>query len=177
MIPPEAAALIEHYAMTTLPIEGTSFVSTWRSTEEFDSGDPVGTSMIGLYVAGVSSSLFHRLRADEVWHHYGGDPLRLVLLLPDGSDRDVLLGPDWRTGQHVQFVIPKGVWQAGEVAPGGAHGWSLFGCTMAPGFTGASFEGGRTADLLQGWPQRQTDIERLGVPGDHGTRMPDGFAT
>ena len=60
-------------------------------------------------------------------------------------------------------MIPAGVWQAGELVPGGA--WALFGCTMAPGFTAASFEGGTVADLLASYPEREEDIRRLGIPG------------
>jgi predicted cupin superfamily sugar epimerase len=78
-------------------------------------------------------------------------------------------------GQLVQFVIAAGVWQAGELAPGGT--WALFGCTMAPGFTDACFEGGRAADLVRQYPQRADDIERLGLAADHVTKMPEGFAT
>ena len=73
--------------------------------------------MIGMYAhEPLSRSLFHRLPADEVWHFYGGDPLRLVLLYPGGQSADVILGPDPLAGQKVQFVVPAGVWQAGWVA-------------------------------------------------------------
>ena len=123
----------------------------------------------------LSRSLFHRLTHDEVWHFYGGDPLRLVLLQPDGADDEVVLGPDLHAGQRVQYVIPAGTWQAGELMPGGS--WALFGCTMAPGFTGTCFEGGRRDDLLRSHPARRADIKPLGVPDDHETAMPDGFAT
>jgi predicted cupin superfamily sugar epimerase len=66
-----------------------------------------------------SRSLFHRLAYDEIWHFYAGDPLRLVLLHPDGSDEEVVLG-DAVEGHAVQHVIPAGTWQAGETVPGGA---------------------------------------------------------
>jgi predicted cupin superfamily sugar epimerase len=75
----------------------------------------------------------------------------------------------------VQFVVPAGVWQAGEIHPRGI--WALFGCTMAPGFTGVGFEGGRRSTLLASHPSRRAEIERLGVPDDHLTAMPEGFAT
>ena len=179
---PTAAALVAHYGMQPLPVEGTWFVSTWRSDPAQDLpgggplGTPVGTAMIGLYTADPPSHRrFHRLTHDEVWHFYGGHPIRLVLLHPDGRDEEVTLGPDPLAGQAVQHVIPAGVWQAGELAAGGE--WALFGCTMAPGFTGTCFEGGPAAALLAGWPARAEDNTRLALPDDHSTRMPDGFAT
>jgi predicted cupin superfamily sugar epimerase len=121
----------------------------------------------------VSRSLFHRLAYDEVWHFYAGDPLRLLLLHPDGADEDVVLG-DPLAGHRVQHVVPAGVWQAAEVVPRGS--WSLFGCTMAPGFTGGCFEGGLVPELLRTHPQRRQDVERLGVPAGEAATMPDGFA-
>lgn len=162
--------------MTTLPVEATYFVSTYRSEANTNTGGPVGTAMIGMYSNDPPSrSLFHRLDFDEVWHFYGGDPMRLVLLRLDGTSTDVIMGSDVLAGQLVQFVIPAGVWQAGELMPGGS--WALFGCTMAPGFTGTCFEGGTINDLMVTHPGRHADIGRLGIPDEHDTSMPDGFAT
>lgn len=173
---PHVRRLVDHLGLTPLPVEGTFFVSTYRSATELPGGGPVGTAMIGLYSADPPSrSLFHRLTFDETWHAYGGDPLRLVLLHPDGSDEEVVLGGDVLAGERVQHVVPAGTWQAGELVAGGS--WALFGCTMAPGFTGMCFEGGRAADLLATHPARADDIARLAVPDDHATAMPDGFAT
>lgn len=176
MIGPTARQLVEHLDMAQLPVEATYFASTYRSVEDTETGGPVGTAMIGLYSNDPPSrSLFHRLTFDEVWHFYRGDPLRLVLLHPDGSSADVVMGPDILAGQVVQYVVPAGVWQAGELVTGGE--WALFGCTMAPGFTGTCFEGGRIMDLLDTHPDRQADIRRLGIADGHGTTMPSGFAT
>jgi len=166
--------LVERFGMELLPVEATFFAQTYRSAAGAAAGGPAGSAGIGLYcVEPPSRSLFHRLEFDEVWHFYAGDPLRLVLLHRDGRDEDVLLG-DPLAGHRVQHVVPAGAWQAGEVAPGGR--WSLFGCTMAPGFTGSCFEGGRVPELLRTHPQRAADIERLGVPAGEAATMPDGFA-
>jgi predicted cupin superfamily sugar epimerase len=171
-----ARQLIERLGMTPLPVEATFFVSTYRSEANTDTGGPVGTAMIGLYSSDPPSrSLFHRLDFDEVWHFYSGDPLRLVLLYPDGSSADVVMGSDVLAGHVVQYVIPAGVWQAGELVAGGS--WALFGCTMAPGFTGTCFEGGHIGDLLASYPDRETDVRRLGIPDDHDASMPSDFAT
>jgi predicted cupin superfamily sugar epimerase len=157
-----------------LPVEGTLFASTYRSLAETPDGGPVGTAMIGMYAhEPLSHSLFHRLPSDEVWHFYGGDPLRLVMLHPDGTSEDRWMGIG--DGLEVQTVVPAGVWQAGELHPDGLY--ALFGCTMAPGFTGAGFEGGHQAALGAAYPSRLHDIVRLGVPDDHMVQMPDGFAT
>ncbi len=171
----EVRALIELYGLRPLPVEGTLFAGTYRSRGEFPDGKPHGTAMVGLYCEEPRSvSLFHRLAADEVWHFYSGDPLRLILIHPDGSSEEVVMGGDPFAGQLAQFVVPAGVWQAGELLPGGR--FALYGCTMAPGFTGDSFEGGSRERLEALCPARKADIARLGC-GPETTHMPNGFAT
>ena len=171
---PEVKNLIEHYHLQPLPVEGTLFVSTYRSPQEYENGKPVGTAILALYCDDpYSVSMFHRLRYDEVWHFYGGDPLRLILLYPDGSSRDVVMGSDPTGGQLVQFVIPAGVWQAGHMLAGGKY--SLFGCTVAPGFTDDIFEGGTREQLLAMYPERAEAINKFSVSG--ATKMPEGFAS
>jgi predicted cupin superfamily sugar epimerase len=171
---PKIKALIDHFHFTPLPAEGTLFASTWRSSQEFADGSPVGTAMIGMYcIDPLSQSFFHRLPVDETWHFYGGDPLRLVLLAPDGSSRDIIMGSDPLNGEHMQFVVPSGVWQAGQIVPGGKY--SLFGCTLAPGFTGSMYEGGLREELLKNFPDRKDDILRSTAKNAE-TRMPEGFA-
>ncbi len=172
---PETKALIEHYKLKSLPVEGTLFTSTYRSSLELSDGTPFGTAMIGLYSDDpLSVSCFHRLPSFEIWHVYGGDPFKLILLYPDGSSQDILMGSNPLEGQRVQFVVPADVWQAGYMLPGGRY--SLFGCTMAPGFTSQGFEAGMSDDLIAQYPTRAAEILRLSVNG-HQTKMPTGFAT
>ena len=172
---PDTKAMIEHYKLEPLPVEGTLFAGTYRSKLEMPDGSPVGTARIGLYSDSPPSvSCFHRLIHDEIWHVYGGDPFKLVLLHPDGSSEEILMGLNPLEGQHVQYLVPANSWQAGYMLPGGRY--SLFGCTMSPGFTGNGFEAAIAADLIAQYPTRAADILRLGVNG-HQTRMPENFAT
>ncbi len=171
---PDTKAMIEHYKLLPLPVEGTLFTSTYRSNTERSDGTPYGTAMIGLYSDEPRSvSCFHRLPSDEIWHMYGGDPFKLILLYPDGLSQEILMGTNPLLGQFVQFVIRANTWQAGFMLPNGRY--SLFACTMSPGFTSASFEAGLAAELILKYPTRAADILRLSVNG-HETRMPDGFA-
>lgn len=169
---PDVAALVRRLGLRPLPVEGTLVVQTYRSRESLSDGGPAATAMLGLFAVDPSSrSLFHRLVHDEVWHFHAGDPLRLVLLHPDGTDEEVVLGADLHAGHLPQHVVPAGSWQAGELVPGGR--WALFGCTMAPGFTPACFEGGRASELLASHPQRAEDVRRLGIPDGDPVEMPD----
>ena len=171
---PSVEQLIERYGLVPLEVEGTLFASTYQA--DIADGGPVGTAIIGMYShEPLSRSLFHRLPADEIWHFYGGDPIRLVLLSPDGSSNEVWLGPDFARGPHVQYVVPAGTWQAGELSHDGIYG--LFGCTMAPGFTEAGFEGGAKSVLLASHPDRSDDIDRLGIPDGEAHTMSAGSAS
>ena len=81
-------------------------------------------------------SAWHRVDADEVWHHYAGAPLEL-LLSADGRQRsDVHLGSDLAAGERPQAVVPAGVWQSAR----SLGDWTLVGCTVAPAFDFAGFE-------------------------------------
>ncbi|MFJ7337971.1 cupin domain-containing protein [Streptomyces sp. NPDC101110] len=140
--------LIAHYRLEPIPREGGLFRQTWAGPERAD-GRPEGTAIVALLTADDFSAL-HRLPTDEIWHFYRGDPLELLLLDPDGTARTVVLGPDVLHGQHVQFTVPAGTWMGGTVH--GAGQWTLFGCTMAPGFTFDGYEHGDAAELTAGYP-------------------------
>ncbi len=171
---PTTKQVIEHFQMTTLPVESTYFVKTYRSKTSRPDGSADGSAIIALYSDEPRScSLFHRLKYEEVWHFYAGDPIRLVLLYPDKTSKEVILGSDFTKGELIQFTVPENVWQAGEIVKGGE--WGLFGCTMSPGFSGEIFEGGYYSELINDFPDRAEDIKRLCVPAEHEKNMPKGY--
>lgn len=153
--------LIAHFGLEPIPREGGLFRQTWAGPERPD-GRPEGTAIVALLAAGDFSAL-HRLPTDEIWHFYRGDPLELLLLAPDGATRTVVLGPDVLDGQHVQFTVPAGTWMGGKVR--GAGQWTLFGCTMAPGFTFDGYEHGDAAELTTRYPAVADEIAELSRPG------------
>ncbi|MEH0649197.1 cupin domain-containing protein [Streptomyces scabiei] len=174
--------LIAHYALQPIPREGGRFRQTWAGPER-DDGRPEGTAIVALLTTEPGDySALHRLPGDEIWHYHLGDPLRMLLLAPDGSSRVVVLGPRVLDGQHVQYVVPAGTWMGARVLDGdgdgdgdgggdgdgdgggggGGDGWTLFGCTMAPGFTFEGYEHGDTAELALLYPDRAAEIGELG---------------
>ncbi|AOT10838.1 cupin domain-containing protein [Pseudoalteromonas luteoviolacea] len=166
--------VLGHYRFLRLPVEGTLYKSTWRADMALDDNKPVGTAMIGMYCHALKSvSCFHRLKYDEVWHFYQGDAFNLYLLYPDGRAETVVMGPDFKQGQQLQYRIPAGVWQAGELSGSGQY--AIFGCTMAPGFTGDCFEAADHQALKCDYPEVADICDRLAV-NNHETKMPTGFA-
>ena len=174
-IHPDTLAMLRHYRFERLPVEGTLYKSTWRSETNNLDGGPVGTAMIGMYANEPESvSCFHKLDFEEAWHFYGGDPFTLYLLYPDGTTAEIKMGTDPTKDQYVQYVIPAGVWQAGCLDQGGRY--ALFGCTMAPGFTGTCFEAGVADELIAAYPSKASIIHKLSING-HEKLMPEGFAS
>ena len=83
-----------------------------------------------------SSTAWHRIDADEIWHHYAGSDVELRLS-PDGvSEQVVRLGSDLAAGAHPQFLVPAGAWFMTRPI----DGWALCGCTVCPGFEFSGFE-------------------------------------
>ncbi|MFJ9816099.1 cupin domain-containing protein [Streptomyces sp. NPDC101151] len=152
--------LIAQYGLEPIPREGGLFRRTWAGPERPD-GRPEGSAIVALLTADDFCAL-HRLPSDEVWHFYLGDPLRLLLLSPDGTTRTAVLGPGLRAGQHVQLTVPAGTWMGAQVASGGA--WAFFGCTMVPGFTYEGYEHGDAADLSARYPAEAARIAELSRP-------------
>ena len=74
----------------------------------------------------------HRLKSDEIYHFYMGDPVQLTLVHPSGTIKVLFLGHDIRAGQFVQAVVPAGIWQGAYLLEGGQ--FALMGATVAPGF-------------------------------------------
>lgn len=168
MSPPDdrARRIIELLGLEPLPVEGGLYRQTWRLEADapLPAGHVVGTAIyFALTDDPDSFSAMHRLRETEVWHFYTGDPVELLLLLPDGEVERPVLGPDVLAGQRPQVVVHPGTWMGGTLAPGGR--FALLGTTMAPGFTPSSFETGIAEELSAGWPSAAATIERLTRPG------------
>ncbi len=161
--PPEAASLIARFHMQPVPEEGGWFAQVQRTGETIDgtalparySGirHPVSTAI--LYVETTTGfSALHRLKTDEVWHFYGGDPVHFLLLTPDGQSREAVLD-----AANPALVVPHDVWQGST--PSGPHGWSFTGTTMAPGFIPQDFELATRAALIREYPAAARQITAL----------------
>lgn len=163
---PSAADIAAALGLTPHPIEGGWFRETWRSPERVPAGSvprigadrSVGTAIY--YLLGPDTfSEMHLLPTDEVFHFYAGHPVRQLQLWPDGSVREVVIGPDVLAGQVPQLVVPGGVWQGAALEPGGEY--ALLGATMAPGFDYADYRTGRREELSARWPTVADRISRL----------------
>jgi predicted cupin superfamily sugar epimerase len=116
--------------------EGGHFRETFRAPDAHGAaGRGASTAIFFLLRAGERSH-WHRVDADEVWHHYAGASLELSMSDDGSATRHLRLGSDFGLGETPQIVVPRGVWQAAR----SLGNWTLVGCTVAPGFDFAGFE-------------------------------------
>lgn len=143
------------------PVEGGSYRRTYTSDVSvalLRGVRPYGTAIYYLLESGNFSEM-HQLASDEIFHFYYGDPLEMLQLLPDGGSAVLTLGPDLKAGQHVQLVVPAGVWQGTRLIGGGKV--ALLGCTVTPGFDFADYRSGSYAELAAQWPGQTERIRAL----------------
>jgi hypothetical protein len=166
---PTAAAqeIIDRLGLTPHPEEGGYFRETYRAAETVPAsaldasygGARAHSTAIYYLLTPDTYSAMHRVRSDEVYHFYLGDPIEMLQLVPGGGGRTVLIGPDVLAGMQPQLVVPRGVWQGSRLVPGGSHGFALLGATVAPGFDYADYEHGVRATLIADWPAFGSLIE------------------
>jgi predicted cupin superfamily sugar epimerase len=143
------------------PIEGGSFRRTYTSAGSVDL--PRGTRHQGTAIYYLlepeTFSEMHVLSSDEIFHFYLGDPVEMLQLHPEGQTAIFILGPDIEAGQHVQLVVPAGVWQGTRLIGDGQV--ALLGCTVCPGFDFADYRNARYAELAEKWPAEAERIRAL----------------
>ncbi|GAB7538502.1 cupin domain-containing protein [Burkholderia sp. 3C] len=160
---PAAAELIERFALLPHP-EGGYFRETYRAPlrvgREADGASRSASTAIYYLLCDGAYSAWHRIRSDEVWHFYAGDPLDVYLL--DDADGLVIhrLGnPLLHPGAVSQAVVPAGRWFGAACAD--SAGFALVGCTVAPGFEFAEFELADPQALARQFPQHAEAVARL----------------
>jgi uncharacterized protein len=149
------------------PREGGWFSETYRSPTRFVPDDYPGerhhSTAIYYLLTPETYSRLHRLRGDEVFHHYAGDAVEMLQLRPDGRGEVIVIGSNLPDGERPQVLAPKHVWQGSRLRPGGA--WALLGCTVAPGFEYEDYEDETRGYFLERYAQHSELIEAL-TPAD-----------
>jgi predicted cupin superfamily sugar epimerase len=153
------------------PREGGHFRESYRSDEAISSAAlparyrhagksprkrSVSTAIYYLVTSGKGSPL-HRLRSDEVYHFYIGDPVEVLLL--GKKAETAVLGTELSKGERPQLVVPKGVWQGLRLKKGGS--FALLGTTVAPGFDYSDYESADGQLLLSKYPKFKKLIAAL----------------
>src|SRR6266498_5299526 len=131
--------LIEFYGLQPHP-EGGWYKQTYKSNEHIPAnalperfgGNRTFSTAIYFLLQKNEFSSFHRIKSDECWHFYSGDPLLIYVIKLDGELEVISLGSDIENGQLFQYVVLANCWFASK--PPLESNWSFVGCTVAPGF-------------------------------------------
>jgi uncharacterized protein len=138
----------------------------------FADARPVGSALYFMVTPEAPVRL-HRIRNDQLYHYYLGEPLELFLLHPSGKSERVVIGPDIAAGQRVQFLIPGGTFhtarllgqklaQAGLAQAGPAQArWFLGASTEWPGVIPADVEIGNLDTLAAEYPAITAELRAI----------------
>lgn len=143
------------------PIEGGFYRRTYTSMGQVklrDGHRALSSAIYYLLEPGTFSEM-HMLACDEMFHFYLGDPVEMLQLADDGSSAVFTLGQGLGAGEHVQLLVPVGVWQGTRLVEGGNV--ALLGCTVTPGFDFADYHGASYEELVQKWPEQAERIRAL----------------
>jgi len=161
-----ADQFIQEYNLQPHP-EGGWYRQTYKSNElvaakalpiRFGGSRAFSTAIYFLLEQG-NFSAFHRIKSDECWHFYAGDPLLIYIFRQNGELEIISLGNDPEKGQTFQYVVPANCWFASRPAPGSEYCFA--GCTVSPGFEFVDFELAEADILSNEYPQHTMIIKEL----------------
>ncbi|MGV3633110.1 MAG: cupin domain-containing protein [Pseudorhodoplanes sp.] len=127
----------------------------------FAAGRPIGSALYFMLTPQEPVRL-HRIRNDQFYHYYLGDPIEVLLMLTDGSTQTHIVGPDLRAGHKVQLFIPGNTFHTARVIAGGQ--WFLGGSTEWPGVEPQDVELGNADQLAMKYPEVAEQIRTWPQP-------------
>ena len=80
----------------------------------------------------VTIDPWHILTSDEILLYHGGAPMVQILLYPDGSWEEIVLGPEVDKGQVPQKLIPANTWMGFVKKEDPHYDWGLYGVMVVP---------------------------------------------
>jgi predicted cupin superfamily sugar epimerase len=124
----------------------------------FADGRPMGSALYFMVTPSAPVRL-HRIRNDQLYHYYLGDPLEVLLLRGDGTTERVIVGPDLRGGERVQLFIPGNTFHTARLM--GRRRWFLGASTEWPGVVPADVELGNLDELAVKYPAVAADLRAI----------------
>lgn len=117
-------------------------------------------SVLYFMVTAEARIRLHRIRSDQMYHHYMGEALEVLLLYPDGTGEIKILGADLTAGMRPQLLIPGGTFHTSRLRRGSpAKAFALLGTTEWPGFESPDIELAEPTTLIATYPALRNEIE------------------
>jgi uncharacterized protein len=159
---PTIEEVIKTFNLIPLPEEGGFYNETYRSSlrTKTANGERCSSTAIYYLLSPSDFSALHRVKHDEIFHFYLGDPVNMLMIDKSGKSKTVVLGNDFKAGQTPQVIVPAGIWQGCRIKDT-KIGWSLLGTTVSPGFEFVDFELGKRNELIAAHPHLSNEITAL----------------
>lgn len=130
----------------------------------FENGRPLGSALYFMVTPEAPVKL-HRIRCDQLYHYYLGDPIEVLLLRENGDSELVVVGPNIVGGELVQLFIPGNTFHTARVT--GKSRWFLGASTEWPGVVPAEdVELGNVEELAVKYPESAADIRKFPEPDE-----------
>ena len=130
-------------------------IPTSALPEAYEGERPYGSALYFL-VTPDAQIVMHRIRSDQLYHHYLGDPLEVLLLYPDGKGEVVTVGSDLGAGERPQLFLPGGTFHTSRLAAGANY--ALLASTEWPGVEPPDVEHGDIEALMEAYPDFREEI-------------------
>ena len=125
--------------------------------EAYDGDRPYGSALYFL-VSPEAQIVMHRIRSDQLYHHYTGDPLEVLMLYPDGTGAVAAVGSDLAGGERPQLFVPGGTFHTSRLLASGDSGYALLASTEWPGVEPPDVEHGNVEELVAAFPEMDAQI-------------------
>jgi predicted cupin superfamily sugar epimerase len=130
-------------------------IPTSALPEAYEGDRPYGSALYFL-VTPEAQIVMHRIRSDQLYHHYLGDSLEVLLLYPDGNGEVVTVGSDLGAGEHPQLFLPGGTFHTSRLAARASY--TLLASTEWPGVEPPDVEHGDVEALMEAYPDLREEI-------------------
>ena len=121
---------------------------------------PLGNVLYFLVTPEETAQL-HRIRSDQMYHHYLGDPLDVLLLYADGRHEVTRVGSDLTSGTRPPLFIPGGTFHTARVTQGGAY--ALLGTSVWARAEPADVEMGNADRCIEAYPGARAAIKSFAL--------------
>ena len=130
-------------------------IPTGTLPHAYESERPYASALYFL-VTPQAQIVMHRIRSDQLYHHYLGDPLEVLMLFPDGTGAVAAVGSDLAAGQRPQLFIPGGTFHTSRLASEAS--FALLASTEWPGVEPPDVEHGDIEELMMAYPDFREQI-------------------
>jgi predicted cupin superfamily sugar epimerase len=125
--------------------------------EAYEGDRPYGSALYFL-VSPEAQIVMHRIRSDQLYHHYLGDTLEVLMLYPDGTGAVASVGSDLAGSERPQLFVPGGTFHTSRLLAPGDSGYALLASTEWPGVEPPDVEHGNIEELVAAFPDMDAQI-------------------